>query len=251
MQELSAIIVDDEAHARELIKLMLADHFPTVSMVLEAQNLTEACNILMQEPPDLLFLDIEMPEGNGFQLLEKLPGLKCPIIFTTAYEGYAIQAIKASAFDYLLKPINLEEFKAAVKGAIQKRQRQNEAVQMNAIIQGLQQQLEVRRVALPTLTGYEMIPVEQIVRAEADNNYSTVHFDDASKEVFSRSLAQFERLLKPYGFIRIHHRHVVGLRFVDRYQNGTGGGSVILKDGTDLPVSTRKKASLLASLSLA
>lgn len=237
-----AIIVDDEEDAREMIALLLHNYFPGIGVAEKIGSVTAAVRAIPQHDPDIIFLDIEMGDGTGFDLLQCLPGFRGLVIFITAYDNYAIKAIKASAMDYLLKPLNREEFREAVSKAVAKLDhRQN---------QGAPAATGVRKIGIPNLTGYNFVEVDTIVRCEADGNYTAFYFTKAPKVLVSKSLSYFEDDLTRFGFMRVHHKHLVNLNHVVNYAKGKTGGYITMTDGTQLEVSARKKPLLLKTLAL-
>jgi two-component system, LytTR family, response regulator len=240
-----AVIVDDEEDARELIALFLQSYFPSIDVVDKTSSVAGGARSIALHKPDIVFLDIEMGDGNGFDLLKRLPDFKGLVIFITAYDNYAIKAIKASAMDYLLKPLNSEEFREAVTKTLaklgQSETRRRETTHLP----------EVRKIGIPNYAGYSYVEVSTIVRCEADGNYTALHFTKAPRAVVSRSLSYFENELKKYGFLRVHHKHLVNLNHVVNYSKGKSGGHVTMSDGVQLEVSVRKKPLLIKALALA
>lgn len=233
------MIVDDEKDTQSLIEMLLIEMFPQVSVVKKACSVTEARSYLVKNKVDLMFLDVQLGSENGFSLLDKthhswLP----PIIFITAYDQYAIKAVKVSAEDYILKPINEEEFQVAVQNVLNKK----DQVKLTAKQDNL-------RIAVPSLTGLDFIDIEDIVRCEADSNYTLIYLKDNSKKMVSRSLITLEKELLNHSFLRVHHKHVVNLKLVKSYTKGTGGGFVSMFNGQAVPVSTRRKQNLFAAFS--
>lgn len=232
-----ALIVDDEQDARGLIALYLERMFPQIEVIGEASSLAEAQHFVSRKTPDILFLDIELPDGTGFDLLPLLEGYQPLIIFITAFDEYAIKAIRASAQDYILKPINNSEFATAVKKVLNKWEENQNAT--------LPLEKPIPRIALPSLTGHDFIDVASILYCEADNNYTTIHLTSEKTIVISKTLAHFETQLNPYGFLRIHHRYLVNLKMIRSYAKGKSGGHIVMNNGQTLTVSLRKKHLLL------
>ena len=235
----TAVIIDDEEDARGMVGLFLEKDFPNISVVGNAGMVSEAKVLILDQKPDIIFLDVEMPDGTGFDLLTQLGECKAIIIFITAFDQYAIEAIKASALDYILKPINRSEFSQAVNKALEK-WRERQAISSKKAV-------EVGRIALPDLNGLKFVDIDKIAYCEAENNYTTVHMEDGFSGVVSRSLSYFDRLLTPHGFLRIHHKHLVNLKMIQSYVKGKGGGYVMMPNNCRLPVSARKKSDLMRS----
>ncbi|MES2691466.1 MAG: response regulator transcription factor [Bacteroidota bacterium] len=235
-----AVIVDDEKDAREIIALLIEQAFPSIEVVDKADGVSRAVEAILRHDPDLVFLDISMADGSGFDLLARLPDLHALVIFVSAHDNFAMKAIKASAFDYMLKPIDADEFRYAVNKALGKLESRRAEKR-----QALGYDLEVKKIGIPNLTGYNFVDVQTIVRCEADGHYTTIHFIKSPKVVVSKSLLHFEDELIRHGFFRNHHKHLVNLNFITAYSKGKGGGSITMADGCELEVSSRKKAELL------
>lgn len=247
--ELSATIIDDEEDAREILSLLLNELFPFIRVDHQAHGVSSGMEVLTRHQTDLLFLDVEMCDGSGFDLLDRLSVNLDMVIFVTAFDKYAIKALRASAFDYILKPVNREELQSAVNRALGAlAQRSAASLQL---LKGLPAftPLGLHKIALPDLTGMRFVETGSILRCEADGNYAVVHFTHGKKEVVSRSLGQLEEELVAHGFFRIHHKHLVNLRYVTAYQKGKAGGSIRLNDNSEVEVSIRRKAELLRMFS--
>jgi two-component system, LytTR family, response regulator len=240
---LRSIIVEDELGGRNALKAILKQ-FPEVLLVGEASNAEEARVLIAELKPDLLLLDIEMPFKNGFELLSEIPDRTFDVIFTTAYDSYAIRAIKFSAIDYLLKPVDPEELQMALERVLEKKNHNSYQPQLQ--IENLLDNLKSIhkqnfKLSLPTAEGTLFIPIEEIMRCESDANYTRFFFKDGTKPVVvSKTLKEFEELLSDYGFCRIHNSHMINLKFIRRYIRGEGG-TVVMLDGTEVEVSRRKK----------
>lgn len=243
----TAVIVDDEEDAREMIALLLNDMFPIINVVDKISTVTAATRAIPAHNPDIIFLDIKLTDGLGFDLLKRLPALNSLVIFITAYDDYAIRAIKASAFDYILKPVDEDEFADTVNKALAKLgARQNRSVITDSLAH-----VEVKKIGLPSLTGYNFVDAQNIVRCEADGHYTNIYFTNSPKAFISKSLSYFENELQRFGFFRIHHKHLINLNFITAYSKGKGGGYITMTDGAELEVATRKKTDLLRIISQA
>lgn len=241
----NALIIDDEEDGREYIAHYLELFFPSVNIAGKAGNIVTGQRMISDLQPDMIFMDVELGEGTGFDLLEQIPDNLSSVIFVTGHEHYALQAIKASALDYLLKPLNREEFEAAVTKAIRKADDRYYRQTIGGMMSRIQHNLGVRKITIPTITGFSLVEIDDIIRCEASDNYTVIYFARAPKIVVSRSLHDYEEELSDYSFIRIHHKHLINLRHVKEYAKGKGGGTVLLDDGTILEVSVRKKPDLL------
>lgn len=237
--KITAVIIDDEKDGRDYIALLLANEFPAIEIVFQAAGVEEAYLHLSRQWPDIVFLDIQLAEGNAFELLEKFNSIPSQLIFVTAYEQYAIRAIKKAALDYLLKPVRKMDFVEAVNRALQKLRSSPSAVAI----------ANPGRISLPSLHGFRLVEAADIIRCEADSNYTTFYLSDKTKLVVSKTLQEFEAQLLAHHFFRIHHKHLVNLKHVREYIRGKGG-QVIMSDGSTLDVSARRKAEFLQQLKL-
>jgi|ERR1035437_120572 two-component system LytT family response regulator len=247
---INAIIIDDEPNNIKNLNRLLQLHCPEVNIISTAFNAEEGKEVILKFRPDLIFLDIQMPGKNGFELLQSLPDHTFEIIFVTAYDQFGIQAVKFAAIDYLLKPINIEELKLAVKKVIQKNRVKKENLQLENLIQLLEknQTKDEHRIALPTTKEIRFVKTQQIIRCESSNNYTTFYLDTGEKLIVSKPIYEYEELLKDYGFIRCHQSHLVNKKFIKSLVK-EDGGSLLLEDKTQLPISKQKKEFIKESLS--
>ena len=242
-QALTAVIVDDERHCVETLEWDIQTYAPHCEVVATFTDAREAIAELEGIGPDVLFLDIEMPHHNGFELLDRLPRLTSHVIFTTAYSQYAVKAFRHSAVDYLLKPIDGTELEAALsKVKIEEtRVRDPNALKIlsEAIMQGGNR---AAKLSLPTSDGWELVHVADIIHCQSDGSYSYIFLADGTKLTISRNLKQLEEPLTEYGFQRVHHRHLVN---VSRIRKVLRSGSLEMSDGSEVVVSRAKKEQLL------
>ena len=244
---ITAIIIDDEAKGRLALREKLSDYCPQIKLLAEAANGQEALLLIQHHKPQLIFLDIEMPWMNGFEMLNELTEKNFHIIFTTAYDQYAIKAIKYAAFDYLLKPIDIEELKTAIEkiGAKDDNQTkmQVELLQQNM----LHPKKQLNKLAIPTLEGLLFFDINDIIHLEANSNYTNLYLADKTKITASKTLKEFEEMLPPAIFFRTHHSHLINLNYIKRYIKGDGG-QIELQNGTYVDVSRRKKEEFLKAI---
>jgi two-component system LytT family response regulator len=244
-----AVIIDDDSISRMVLKEILRKTIGNVEILGEAGSVIEGVALLDRVHPDLVFLDISMPDGTGFDLLDQLSNIDFKIVFITAYSEFAIRAFKYSAFDYLVKPINVEELLKTIN-RIPKIKKIETKVAVNALKANLLPHTEQgsKTIALPELNGFAIIDVDKIVRCEGMRNYTRIIFKNGDEEkIVSRTLLEFDKLLTPLGFIRIHRSHLVNLANVVRYIKAKGG-LVELKTGELLKVSPLHKEDLLNRL---
>jgi two-component system, LytTR family, response regulator len=237
--KITAVIVEDEKNSRELLKSIILKECPEINLLGEAENIKEGVELVKTMKPQLLFLDISMPDGTGFDLLSQLGSQKMDIIFTTATDKFALKAIKYSAVDYLLKPLDTEELKAAVKKIIEKKDATPNIENLNFLISHLKQQDELfQKITLPT---------GNIVRCEAEGSYTYFYINSGKKFMVSASLKHYEDLLPESDFIRVHHHHLINMNHVTRFLK-QDGGYAIMSDGAQIEVSRRKKDNFLERL---
>lgn len=242
---IKAIIVDDEVHCLDTLSILLKEYCPEVHILDECRSAKTAFEAIERLKPSLVFLDIEMPAMNGFELLEQFGEIPFAVIFTTSYDQYAIKAIRFSALDYLLKPIDPKELIAAVhKVEVQKQLPAAEQFEM-LLNQVQHKESSFKKIAVPTSEGFELIPVDEILRCEADDNYTHFFLKSKNKIVACRTLKEVEEQLQDFShFVRIHHSHVVNINEVTKYVRGEGG-YVIMSDGSSVNVSRSRKETLL------
>jgi two-component system LytT family response regulator len=244
---LKAIIVDDEPNCSESLGTMLERNCPEIELSAICNSGASALKEIQFHNPQLVFLDIEMPNMNGFELIGKLPEINFDLIFTTSYDQYAIKAIKFSALDYLLKPVDREELKKAVQKVL-RRQQPPLPQQLEILLQKLHQPVNSNlRIAVPTLEGLHMIQVDSIISCTSDSNYTHFHLKNKQKIIASRTLKEIEEMLEGRSFVRVHHSSLVNLNEIHKYIRGEGG-YLIMSDGTSIDVSRSRKEILLHKL---
>ena len=247
---MNAVIIDDEKRSRESLELLVKDYCPQVNVLEMAESVETGVEAVKKHKPDLLFLDIELQDGTGFDLLEKVSGNNFYVIFTTAFENYALRALKLSAVDYLLKPINADELAAAVKKAGDIIEKTHQESNFQLLLQNLQSNTGMHKIALPTSEGLTFINVHDIIRCQADGSYTHFFFKSQKKLLVSKKIKEYEELLSPYNFVRVHHSHLVNLDEVTKYVRGDGG-YVVMSDGETVYVSKRKKEDFMSALNKA
>lgn len=242
---IKAIIIDDETKAIKSLKLRIDRLFPDISIVGTAQNARAGKQLIDAHAPDLVFLDIEMPNGNAFTLLEQFETIDFAIIFVTAYNEYAIQAIKISALDYLLKPIDEEELIEAINKYRSQHPKTDYSQRINKLSETYQQfNSQSFRIALPTMGGIEYVMINQILFCEADNNYSVIHLEGLPSIVISKTLKYLEDSLAEVFFMRVHQSYLVNLFKVVRFEKGNRG-RIVMSNGETINLSKNKKEEFL------
>ena len=245
---LKTVIIDDDYVSRMILRDMLEKFLDNIEILGEAGTVADGVKLIEITDPELVLLDISMPDGTGFDLLDKLKSINFKLIFITAYSEYAVKAFKYSAFDYIIKPLNVEDLTQAIKRIPHIKQIDNK-VRVKTLKDNLLSNEETtsKTVALPEINGFAIINAEDIVRCEGKRNYTRIIFKDSSEKIVSRTLLEFEHLLAPLGFVRIHRSHLVNFQNVVRYIK-SAGGMVELKTGELLKVSPKHKENLLNKL---
>lgn len=244
MQPLKAILVDDELSSLQNLQQKLKEFCPDVNVIATTQKPEEAILLIKQHTPDVVFLDIEMPRMNGFRMLDELGEFDFDIIFTTAYNHYAVDAIRISAFDYLMKPIAIKDLQDAVERLAKQRRLQTKdklGLLKNSLNSNKSQD---EKIAIPTSEGLEFIPISNILHIESSSNYSKIYLQSGKHILVTRLLKDFEDMLAPYRFYRIHNSHLINLKYIEKYIKGEGG-QVRLINGVVLDVARRKKEEFL------
>lgn len=245
MTEITAIIVDDEANNRENLRLALASYCKEVQIVGEADSAISALDVIKAQQPDLVFLDIAMPLGDGFQLLESLDKIDFDIIFVTAYNQYAIRAIKFCAIDYLLKPIDALELKQAVNRVLANQTKKQQQQKLEVL---LSSRLDTpQKIALPQSDHVEFVDLKQIIRCQGEKNYTWFYLQDGRKLLVSQTLKEYVALLEDTHFFRVHQSHLVNLQHVKKYSR-RDGGYVVMTDKQQIPVARNRKDALQVAL---
>jgi two-component system LytT family response regulator len=244
---INAIIVDDEPYCCEALSILLGRYCPQVDVRSSYHSAIDALGAIREQKPQLLFLDIEMPRMNGFELLEKVKDLQFELIFTTSYDQYAIKAIRFSALDYLLKPIDREELVRSIQ-KVEQRLHSPLPQQIDLLFQKLQSPTQLfSKIAIPTMEGLQMVSVDSIVHCTSDSNYTILTLKDQQRVIASRTLKEIEELLEDYSFVRVHHSNVVNLNEICKYIKGEGG-YLVMSDGSSVNVSRSRKEGLLKKL---
>ena len=242
---IKAIIIDDEVHCIDTLSILLADYCPEVEVMERCMSAKKGLEAIEELKPDLVFLDIEMPVMNGFEFLEHFTDISFCVIFTTSYDQYAIKAIRFSALDYLLKPVDPKELITAVQ-KVQEKKLHPSAEQFRMLLDQVHNKgNKITRVAVPTSEGFELIPAEEIIYCEADDNYTHLFLKNKRKIIACRTLKEVEEQLADFAsFIRVHHSYMVNLNEVNKYVRGEGG-YLIMSDNTTVNVSRSRKDSLM------
>ncbi len=245
--ELKALIIDDEAMACDMLEYLLLNHVGTIGFIKKATSTSEGLQLIHSFVPDIIFLDIQMPFMSGFELMRHIPEYSRSIIFTTAYDKYAIQAIRFSALDYLLKPVDPEELKQAVNRYMQQRE---EKIQIRELYNSFLENLKRKesgsfKLALPTGSGIRMVAPAEVICCTGINNYTQFFITDNTCITVSRTIKEFEELLSDHGFIRTHKSHLVNTSFIRQVKNEN---MLLLQNGHTIEISRRKRPYVIEAL---
>lgn len=246
---MKALIIDDEKTGAAGLKVLIEQHCTEITLEGIEHSAPDGIKRIFEVEPDLVFLDIEMSPDTGFDVIEATKGLDYHVIFTTAYDSYAIKAFKTQAVDYLLKPIDVSELKNAVKNAV-KRSQKNQSIsgpQLETLIKNIREPL--KKISLPTGNGIVLVSVDDILYFESDSNYTQVFFKTGNKMLISKTLKSFDEKLSDQHFCRVHAAFIVNLNEIDRYIKGDGG-TIIMKNKSSIPVSRAYKQILLDRIKL-
>ncbi len=243
----SAIIVDDEVHQQELLSNMLTT-FPDVEIKHICSSVDEGIAKIAEHQPDLVFLDVMLPPKTGFDLLSSVSTINFDIIFTTSYEQFALQALKLSAVDYLLKPYGISDLTSALHKFETKKELKQSLNHIQTLLHNVNNNTSgLTKIALPTMKGFVFVVINTIIRCEADNVYTTIYFTDNSTVVISRSIKECEQLLSHYNFFRAHNSHLINMQHVKEYIKGDGG-TIKMADGSTVDLSRLRKEDFIEKL---
>jgi len=245
---MKVVVVDDEPKIREGITDVIRNYCPEVKSVFEASDVSSALQVINDVLPDILILDISLGEETGFDILEQLNYREFKIIFVTAHEEYALKAIKLSALDYLVKPLNPKELIKAINNASKQLERDRTELKLNALLANIKDISEgIKKIILKTAESIYMVNIQDIIRCESDDCYTKFYLTKGKKIMVSNTLKEYEKILSEYGFFRAHQSHMVNLNFMDHFDKKSGG-IIIMKDNSKIPVSSRKRNSLLKEI---
>ncbi len=243
-EKIKTLIVDDEEVSRQTLINFIGKYTPNIEIIGEAENIQQAQKMIEKENPQLVFLDVEMPFGNAFDLLENLEKINFQTVFVTAYSHYALKAINFSACYYILKPIDIDELILAVNKVSENLLDKNFQLQTEVLLQNIKSENINHRLVLPVLDGFEVVKTSEIIMCKADGNYTEFYFKNGSKKVVSKNLKFFDALLDSKKFLRIHKSYLVNLNEITAYHKGKGG-VVSMSNGQEVEVSPNKKKELL------
>jgi len=244
---ITAVIVDDEAIARDVLAKYLKKYCPQIQVLGEAENSKQAAALILDKKPQLVFLDVEMPYGNAFDVLDATQEHEFEAVFITAFSEYSLKALNLSAAYYILKPIDIKELIAAVEKVEKEIESKQQFNKNKVLLENLKNPKEKQQIILPTLTGFDIVKLKDIIRFQADGNFTQVHTVNESQKLICKFLKHFQEILA-FPFIRVHRSHIVNVNFIKSYQKGKGG-FVIMQDESEVEVSQTYKKELMDTLS--
>jgi two-component system LytT family response regulator len=244
---MNAIIVDDELSVRNAIIALIREYYPDIHIIATADTIKDGYEAIIKHEPDLLFLDIELPDGNGFELLKKVEPVSFKVIFITGHQEYALDAIKVSALDYILKPFDTDELRSAMEKAREVINHEEQQLKLQALTENLQSKKVLKRIILHVSDHLQLVSVSDIIRAKADSNYTHFWLSGGQQIMVSRTIKEYDSLLSGSGLIRVHQSHLVNILYIDKFIK-RDKGYLQLKDGTLIPVSPNLKKQVLQAL---
>ncbi|MBN1969214.1 MAG: response regulator transcription factor [Candidatus Delongbacteria bacterium] len=244
---IKAIIIDDDSFIRDTEKRMINDYFTEIEIIGEAETVVDGVRILNELKPDLVFMDIELKDGTGFQILQKMRPLDFKFIIVTAFNEFALKAIKFSALDYIVKPINEHEFRTAVEKALQQIENVEIESQISNFFSHYEKKMQSKKIVLKTSDHLHLIDISDIIYCKSDNSYTTFYINNGEEIIVSKSIKEYEDLLCDYRFFRPHQSYLVNLNYAKKL-NKSDGGSLVMKNKVEIPISSRKKLSLIQVL---
>ena len=246
MKKISCIILDDESRNVQLLTSLMAEYCPQVQVLATATDAVKGLGLIKELQPQLVFLDIEMPHINGFEMLKQLEPLNFEVIFVTAYSHYAVEAFEHHAIGYLTKPVNTEKLMSAVNAATERTEQKTFNKTLFSLIESTTKPAVVHKIPLSTSNGLVFVKLSDIMYCESNGNYTTFYISGNNKPILvSRQLGEYEKLLPETDFTRIHDKYIINLSYIKEYLKGSGG-DVVLENGKELPVASRRKDDFLA-----
>jgi two-component system, LytTR family, response regulator len=243
--KLKVIIVDDEEASRDTLQNYLQKYCPDVTLVGTASSAKQGAELIQAHTPDVVFLDVEMPYGNAFDLLEAVGDISFETVFVTAFSNYALKALNLSAAYYILKPIEIDELILAVEKIKKQNEGKQKILHTKILVENIQaENKQAQKIVLPLLEGFEVVQVKDIIRCEANDNFTNFILTDHRKIMICRTLKQYESMLEDYNFVRVHKSHLINIQHVSKYLKGKGG-QLVMSDQSCVDVSPNKKEELM------
>jgi two-component system, LytTR family, response regulator len=248
--QFKTLVIEDEPNSLEAITILIKNYSTNLELAGSAAAVNDAVTLIKSQKPDLVFMDVRIADGTGFDVLRKLPAINFELIFVTAYDSYAMEAIKFSAVDYLMKPVGIQEFEEAIARVKKRLEEKTKQQNVDALLYNLAQQNNAdKKISIPTATGYEFINMKDVIWCGSDGPYTAFYLITKQKIISSRHLGFYEELLADKNFCRINHSIIINMLHIKRYIKGKGG-QVIMNDDTELEISQRRKTDFLDKLAL-
>ena len=244
---IKAIIIEDEPQLREINRNLLQANFPDINIVGETDSVSGGIELIQNQRPDLVLMDIEIKEGTGFNILQKVKPYDFKLVIITAFNQFAIKAIKFSAIDYILKPVNEFEFVNSIESALKMIKHDQREQQITNFVEHYEKKDQVKKIVLRTSEAIHLIDISEIDYCKSDNSYTTFYLANGEKIIVSRAIKEFAEILEEYNFFRPHQSFLINLNAVNRIDK-SDGGFVILKNGTEIPISSRRKQTIINML---
>ncbi|MGV7106613.1 LytR/AlgR family response regulator transcription factor [Flavobacterium sp. U410] len=245
---LRAVVIDDVENIRKKNISVIKEFCPNITIIGQADSVESGIKAIKKLSPDLVFLDVEMPDGTGFEMLQKLKPFDFKVIFITGYEDFAIKAFRFSAIDYLLKPLDPTDLAEAVKKVEDSLSKEVFEMKLNNLFTNLERPKNLQKLILKTAERIYSVNVQDIVNCESDKNYTTFYFINAPKLIVSTNLKEYETILTPHNFFRTHQSHLINMTYFDHFIKSEGGNTIVMKNKTIIPLSVRKKEEFLVLL---
>lgn len=249
-QKIKTVIIEDEQVSYLVLRQVLTENFPEIEIIGNSSSVNSAYDLILISKPDLVFLDVQLEGGSGFALLEKFEYIDFSIIFVTSYNQYAIKAIKWSALDYILKPVNPDELHKAINKLKKINNLQNTNLKTDTLLENIKHSKDIiskGKIVLPTNEEYHIVSVDDIIRCQADNYYTKVFLNNGKQIMVSKTLKEYEQLLSDSGFIRTHNSHLINIKYIKTFVR-LEGGYIVMTDSTIIPVSRRRKNMIVEML---
>jgi two-component system LytT family response regulator len=243
---LRAIVIDDIETIRKKNIGVIKANCPNIAIIGEAESVESGVSLIRQIVPDIVFLDVEMPDGTGFDLLQKLKPIQFKVIFITGHEDFAIRAFRFSAIDYLLKPLDPQELVESVRKAEESLNKEAIELKFSTLFSNLERPKNLQKLILKTADKIYSVNIQDIIHCESDKNYTTFYFINAPKLVVSTTLKEYETMLKPFDFFRAHQSHLINLSYFDHFIKTEGGNTIVMKNKNKIPLAVRKKEEFLS-----
>lgn len=241
-----SVIVEDDINAADLLKALLNQHFGNIEIISICNSVQNSVNLINSEKPDLIFLDIELPDGYGFDVINQVNYRQFDVIFITAFNQYAVKAFEFAALHYLLKPVNLKSLTVALERFRHKVSLKELEKKLDVLENNISQ--KISRIMLPTGSGMEVLDLDEIIRCEADDNYTVIYLKDKKYILITKNLSNMEKILSDNGFFRVHRKFIININYIKKFIKNKKNPTVILRDGAEIPISEQRYNDFVSAL---